>query len=511
MSTDLTGGSNPGANASKNIINIINAAAESQKAQTDLKKEIMLHQIQQKMDLQENAAKLQQGVESNINQKNANINWLESMGGDASTPAAQTDNGLGAGGTANSGTPAAQGSPMGQLVNPGAPQTQPQAPQPQPPMTMANPAQQPANDAAQQPIAQPQPQPPSQQYTNLGYQPIEAPQILAQRRAQGQSPNFADTAYVQALSKVKAGTASADELAMVNKMNNKDGTSSSPNNQQTPSTNLEVQPTPQMNKIQAGLRNMEKMQGLPDGSLWMNPSTGEPEINPIAKSKIEAQNKYNLEAPDRYGKQAEQDLMHVFSMRSGALGVQDAKINQSMHIKQLFDQAYDPKTGVYNLKAPQFAEATQGLAVLVSNSNQTSEGQRQEIKQRTLNGDFNGALTYAFGIPKNATSQEIADMYIKAVDRQGLTAQSIKEKDISDIKGLDSFNQLKKIAPERADNLYKANFGVDYRDFINKPWNERIKMVTGQDPNVSENGNNSGGGDDLKALLAEKARRAGGR
>ncbi len=251
------------------------------------------------------------------------------------------------------------------------------------------------------------------------------------------------------------------------------------------------------------------MQGLPAGSLWMNPSTGDAEISPMAKTKLEAMQRWAVEAPDRYGKMAEQDLMHVFSMRSGALGVQDAKINQAMHVKQLFDQSYDPKTGVYNLKGPQFAEATQALAVLVSNSNQTSEGQRQEIKQRTLAGDFNGALTYAFGIPKNATSQQIADMYIKAVDRQGVTAQYEKEKDISDIKNLDSFRQLQKVDPERADNLYKAQFGVDYRDFIKKPWAERIKQVTGEAPTDNSGGNT--GTDDLQALLAEKARRTGGK
>lgn len=497
---DLTGG-NPGDKAAANITKIIEAAANAKTAQVELQKQVMLKKIGDQMDIQKNIA-----------QKQANLDWVSGLGNNqqtstpAATPAATPLNPLS--GVADSDT-AASIAGGGKMASP-VPQT--------PPMSMASPAQQPANNAqsqltmpavSQPPVAS---QPPSVQYTNLGYTPVEAQQLVQQRRAAGQTVNMGDSAYVMALQKVKAGTASQAELDMVNKMNNKDG--NSPTNQTVPSTNLEVQPTSQMGKIQAGLRAYEKMSGAPEGSMWLNPSTQEPEISPIWKSKQEAIDKYNITAPDRYGKLAEQDLMHIFSMRSGALGVQDAKINQALHVKQLFDQSYDPKTGIYNLKAPQFAEATQALAVLVSNSNQTSEGQRQEIKQRTLAGDFNGALTYAFGIPKNATSQEIAKMYIASVDRQGLTAQAIKEKDISDIKNLDSFNQLKKIDPERAKNLYEANFGFDYRDFIKKPWEERIKAVTGESPSeegAQGGGNASGGNEELQALLAEKARRSGGK
>lgn len=493
MAIDMSG-NDPGSKAAANITKIIEAAANAKTAQVELQKHVMLSKIDQQQELQTNKAKLSQGVQSNIDQKNANINWLASLNNPTSGSPAEGGAPNNVQGVADAGTPASMGAPSmdAMSMSPAAPQPAPQAPAP---MTMANSAMQQQNNAQSQMSMAPRPAapmatpPPSVQYQGLGYQPMEANQVVAMRQKNGQTINVADRAYVGALQKVKAGTASQAEVDMVNKMNNKDGKST--DSQTVPPTNLEVQPTSAMTKVQAGLRNMEKMQGLPPGSLWMNPSTGDAELSPLAKTKLEAQQRWSVEAPDRYGKMAEQDLMHVFSMRSGALGVQDAKINQAMHVKQLFDQSVDPKTGIYNLKAPQFAEATQALAVLVSNSNQTSEGQRQEIKQRTMAGDFNGALTYAFGIPKNATSQQIADMYVKAVDRQGLTAQTIKEKDISDIKNLDSFRQLSKVDPERADNLYKANFGIDYRDFISKPLAERIKTVTGESP--TEDGSAAGG------------------
>lgn len=491
---DLTNKPTALSDASSNIVKVIEAAADAKTAQTELQKQVMLSKIDQQMKLQSNKEQLAQGVQSNIDQKNANVNWLEGL----SAPAgASSGGGLNPNsGVADSGTAAATG---GQPALPGQPPAaMPPAPAAQPapsPTPMLNAAAQPKPNPALNGVVPQVPQGVSIP-SPIG-KPLPPPQgkiIIGKDGKPMLNPNFSspdNQTYSAIYNKWKSGQplSSGESQLIQNKFSNgPDGKLLAKNNTPTPpagitpSTNIEVQPTTEMSKIQAGLRQLESQQGLPAGALWMNPSTGDAELSPIAKSKIEAQQRYDVQAPDRYGRMAEQDLMHIFSMRSGALGVQDAKINQAMHIKQLFDQSYDPKTGIYNLKAPQFAEATQGLATLVSNNNQTSEASRQEIKQRTLKGDFNGAVTYALGIPQNATSQEIAKMYIDAVDRQGLTAQSIKEKDISDIKNLDSFSQLKKFDPERAENLYKANFGVDYRDYIKKPWADRIKQVTGQSP-----------------------------
>ena len=403
-------GQDPGSLAANHIKDIINAMTEAQKSQIDLKSKIMLSKIQQQQDLQTNKEKLAQGVQSNIDQKNANLNWMNSL--------SQDNNAYGSiGGVANSQTPNQMGDAMtmGQPT-PAAPPG-PSTPQ----MSMADQSQQPANNAASQmsmaPVA------PATSPIGRPLPPPEGPVIMSPsgpvRNPNINSPD--NISYNGIYNKWKSGQPlSAQESDLVrNKFSNgPDGkplAQISNKEQETPGI-----VNPASNRVQTALRNYEKVTGAPEGSYWLNPSTGDAEVSPIWKSKMEAQARYNVEAPDRYGKMAEQDLMHVFSMRSGALGVQDAKINQAMHIKQLFDQSYDPKTGVYNLKAPQFAEATQGLAELVSNSNQTSEGQRQEIKQRTAKGDFDGALTYFLGTPKNATTQDIAKMYIDAVDRQGL-------------------------------------------------------------------------------------------
>ncbi len=145
--------------ASKNIINIINAAAEAHKAQTDLQKQVLLKQVGDKMDLAQKQSEFQQQMANipQIQDANNKLNGIDN-------PTAQTGDGRGMGGVANSGTPTAQGgSPMAQLVNPGA----------TPPMSMVNPAQQPANDASSQGFGVTAPQPTPQ------VQPQQPPPIPA--------------------------------------------------------------------------------------------------------------------------------------------------------------------------------------------------------------------------------------------------------------------------------------------------------------------------------------------
>ena len=51
--------------------------------------------------------------------------------------------------------------------------------------------------------------------------------------------------------------------------------------------------------------------------------------------------------------------------------------------------------------------------------------------------------------------------------------------------------------------MYKASFGVDYKEYMNKPWNERVKMVTGTDPTQSSSqGGSQGGGSNTVTMQA---------
>ncbi len=115
-------------------------------------------------------------------------------------------------------------------------------------------------------------------------------------------------------------------------------------------------------------------------------------------------------------------------MASTGAGVQDAKVNQAIHLRALADQYYDPTTGNYNVPQAQYAELVMGLASLVANSNVATDAQRAEIRQRTAAGDINGLATYLTGSPKNANTQDVIKNLIDSIDRQGQVAEDERNK-----------------------------------------------------------------------------------
>ncbi len=458
---------NPGTNASKNIINIINAMADARTAQTELQKQIMLKQIGDKMDLQQNAAKLHQGVESNIDQKNANLNWVNSLSGQ-DTPASSTDNGLGQSGTADSGTPASVGGPQVQgQGNPMASAINPAAPPPASPTPMLTAAAQPQPNPAPlngvvPPAVNSQNAIPSPQYQNLGYKPVEPQQILAQRQANGQSPNVADAHYVQALNKVKAGTATNGELGMVHTMNNRD-TNGNVYPQAAKEINDNISP------FQKGILTVKAKMG-PQFTLDGN---GEVVTDPQWKALMDAKAAHEAGEPDR--QQARQDRLYnqavndiatkQVSYRSGSIGLQDLKVSQAIHARQLLNQAYDQKTGNFDVTQVPYGELSESLGSLLAGSTGSSEGRINALKQRTAAGDINGIGTYIFGKPTNAAPQDILKQLVSMIDRQGTTAEDIRDGDIGRLKhavldgsGLDD--------KRKQDMFNSPPVGASYKDLL---------------------------------------------
>ena len=298
--------------AAKNIAAVIDAMSEAQKSQIDLKKAVIMKQIGDKMDLAQQA---KQQIQTK------NINYGYTPGGDNSNiaqtgmsvpPATPMGSVLNpAAGTADSGTPSAlgapavgntTGSPMSGVLNPAAP---PQ-PQPTPNATLRTPTpttggqpivppgrtQAPTNPVLNGPTAPSagiggQPiLPASIQYKNLGYKPVEAQQLLAARRANGETINAADTHYVKALQKVKSGAATAGEVAMVNKMNGRDEQGNLVGGDKP--INVGKDPNPSLVQSDPALAMLEQRYGYPPGSLTRDFETGNPVINPFVKSQIEA-------------------------------------------------------------------------------------------------------------------------------------------------------------------------------------------------------------------------------
>lgn len=167
---------------------------------------------------------------------------------------------------------------------------------------------------------------------------------------------------------------------------------------------------------------------------------------------------------DRLEKSYTDRLVRITSNRSGGLGLQDAKVNQAIHLRSLVDQYYDPRTGSYNIPSSQYKELAIGLASLVSNSNVALESTIRGIEQRTAKGDINGALTYVLGVPRNASTQAVMKNLIDSIDRQGQVSERLRNKYLQDFKRLSP----ERLDKERLDRLSAAELGSSFQDTLNQ-------------------------------------------
>lgn len=181
-------------------------------------------------------------------------------------------------------------------------------------------------------------------------------------------------------------------------------------------------------------------------------------VSPQMASLAETRDNLRL---DRIQKQAETQLTKALS-GNGSLSVQNKKVDQAVHLRTMFNQAYDPLNKTYNLGPAQYEEVAIGLANLVSGSSVTSESMREGVRTRTAKGDWLGAITYFSGSPKNASTQEIFKNLKESIDRQGLAAQDLRDKEKEKLTAYYS----KRLPQDRAEDLKLLNLGHDYNEFI---------------------------------------------
>ena len=164
---------------------------------------------------------------------------------------------------------------------------------------------------------------------------------------------------------------------------------------------------------------------------WNN---GEPQgIRPLDQSRLEQQGR--------------QVVMRTLSSRTGNFGVEDQKVNQAVHLRQLLDGAYDPRTKQYNVKAIPLKELAMGTARLLSPTGQVGIELMKEFVQPTVQGDFARALTYITGSPVDATSQDVIGMYKDLLDRQAEVAEFNREH---------ALDEMRSLLPTELDDEHKA-------------------------------------------------------
>lgn len=154
-------------------------------------------------------------------------------------------------------------------------------------------------------------------------------------------------------------------------------------------------------------------------------------------------------------------LMREYSSRSGSLGVEEGKINQASHLKAIFDQNYDPRTGGYNIPKSMMNEVALGLARLTSPGGTVGVELMKELKQDSLTGDFSNFLSYVTGEPVTGNSQDIIKMFKDSIDRQAQVAVKNRQMLLNGLKTLAPTD----LDPERKDAIDQGFFkSLNYYD-----------------------------------------------
>lgn len=194
-----------------------------------------------------------------------------------------------------------------------------------------------------------------------------------------------------------------------------------------------------------------------------------------AKSKADA----NVTVSDKNQQKLEQQYRQVlakeFSARTGALGVENAKVNQANHLNSLIKQYFDPKTGDYNIPTSQYTELVLGLASLVAPGGSSDASERAEIKSKTAAGDIKGAIQYVTGVPQTGNTQAIIKNLIDSIDRQAETAtrnreaalQNMRDQAPTDLEQsrIDKLNKSTEMVKyEGQDRISKANVNTYVKD-----------------------------------------------
>ncbi len=195
-----------------------------------------------------------------------------------------------------------------------------------------------------------------------------------------------------------------------------------------------------------------------DDQAQVNLKAKEAYATKAAQNSADANSTASDKTQQKLEQQYRQVLSKEFSARTGALGVENAKVNQANHLNSLFTQYYDPKTGNYNIPTSQYAELAIGLANLISPAGSSSDADRAEIKAKTAAGDIKGAIQYITGVPQNGNTQDIIKNLIDSVDRQAETATRNREAALQNMRDQAPTD----LESSRIDKLNKSTEMVGY-------------------------------------------------
>ncbi len=155
----------------------------------------------------------------------------------------------------------------------------------------------------------------------------------------------------------------------------------------------------------------------------------------LKQMEIDAGDPTSSKNQDKYEQEYRNILIKPLSNRSGGLGLEDQKVNQAIHLATLVNQ-YKDANGNYNIPKTQYNELALGLARLISPNGVVGSEVQNSITQASLKGDINAMLTYATGTPFNGSTQDVYNMLVDSIDRQGTIAQQNRDQYMQYLQGL---------------------------------------------------------------------------
>lgn len=150
-----------------------------------------------------------------------------------------------------------------------------------------------------------------------------------------------------------------------------------------------------------------------------------------AAGRLAAESKFasSSSGQQKLEKEYTSDLIKTLSSRSGDLGVQNAKVSQAIHLKNLIDQNSKTVNGktTYDLTPQQQSELAIGLANLLSGSSVAGEATISSVNTQTAAGDFAKAVQYVTGVPQKGNTDEVIQRLKDTIIQQGNQSEDLRD------------------------------------------------------------------------------------
>lgn len=208
-------------------------------------------------------------------------------------------------------------------------------------------------------------------------------------------------------------------------------------------------------------------------------------LNQDYQVKLAGQKDHVAQEQARLEKQAGDYMNKVISYRSGGLGLQDSKVNQAIDLRNLIDQNYDPQTNTHKIPPAMQTELVLGLARMISPTGQVGVELEKELAQKTAKEGLAKMMIYFGADPKTVggSTEDVIKSYIDSIDRQGMTAEGLRDNYTKGLKTRAEFTGLDEHAKQR---ILNSNLGSSFKEYMSHNNSGNGQVLTATNPKTGK-------------------------